>query len=227
MMAETMSETISETQVDPAPDTGFEPTIFVVDDDEAIRDSLNLLIETAGYAVQTFPAAEPFLASYNPEIPGCLLVDVRMPGMSGLDLLRELRRRDSALPVVVITGHGDVSMAVTALKAGAHDFIEKPFNAAALMDSLREALNRQDRERRDRLELRDLLERIELLTPREREVMDLVVAGHPNKVIAIRLNISSRTVEIHRARVMEKMRARNLSELVRMVLRAEGAISGA
>ncbi|HYD31321.1 MAG TPA: response regulator FixJ [Azospirillaceae bacterium] len=199
----------------------LEPTVFVVDDDDALRDSLSLLVETAGYKVETFPAGEPFLDAFDPERPGCLLADVRMPGMSGLDLLRELKRWGATLPVIVITGHGDVAMAVSALKDGALDFIEKPFDASVLMDSIRDALDRQDRDQRSRLEAQEILDRMDTLTPREREVMDLVVAGHSNKVIAGRLDISTRTVEVHRARVMEKMRARNLSELVRMALKVE------
>jgi two-component system response regulator FixJ len=196
------------------------PTIFVVDDDAAVRQSLRVLLEVNGYAVQTFDSAEAFLAQLPDAESGCLLLDVRMPGMSGLDLQRELTRRAVDLPVVVITGHGDVPMAVAALKAGAVDFLEKPFDSDALLASLRDALRRAPPI--PAAVSGELTARMNQLTQREREVMDLVVTGLPNKMIAHRLAIAIRTVEIHRARVMEKTGARNLAELVRIALQLEG-----
>jgi two-component system, LuxR family, response regulator FixJ len=198
-----------------------EGTVFVVDDDEAVRRGLAALLGARGYAVETFPSAEAFLARVPPEPPACLLADVRMPGMSGLDLQAELKRRGSRLPVVVITGHGDVAMAVAALKAGALDFIEKPFDADAIVAAARDGIALSMAAAARGADRAEIARRVAALTPREREVMDLVVAGQPNKVIAFRLEIAVRTVEIHRARVMEKTGARNLSELVRMAIALE------
>jgi two-component system, LuxR family, response regulator FixJ len=200
-------------------------TIFVVDDDAAVRQALKALLAVEGYAVETFDSAESFLAGFPRPGGLCLLLDVRMPGLSGLDLQRELMRRGSRLPIVIVTGHGDVPMAVTALKAGAVDFIEKPFDKDALLAAVGEATRAVAAQRGGdaRRERDEIMAKIEQLTPREREVMDLVVAGHANKVIAHRLSIALRTVEIHRARVMDKTGARNLSELVRMAIRAHGA----
>jgi two-component system response regulator FixJ len=196
-----------------------EPTIYVVDDDEGVRLGLSALLEAQGYAVKTLESGEALLACLPAAPAGCAILDVRMPGMSGLDVQRELQRRNLALPVVVITGHGDIPLAVAALKAGAVDFLEKPFDAPALLAAVEEGLRRSPAAPTpDRLELES---RVEQLTPREREVMDLVVAGHMNKVIAHRLQIAVRTVEIHRARVMRKTGARNLSELVRMAIELE------
>ncbi|MGH7005481.1 MAG: response regulator transcription factor [Alphaproteobacteria bacterium] len=196
-------------------------TIFIVDDDEAVRRGLGALLGAKGYSAETFSSAEAFLAHAHAPGRSCLLVDIRMPGMSGLELQRELRRRGSTLPVIVITGHGDVPMARTALKAGAVDFLEKPFDSDALLAAIEEALNFAVAAGAAALDRAALAERVATLSPREREVMDLVVAGQPNKIIAFRLKIAVRTVEIHRARVMEKTGARNLSELVRMAIRLE------
>jgi two-component system response regulator FixJ len=198
-----------------------EGTVFVVDDDEAVRRGLAALLGARGYAVETFPSAEAFLARVPPEPPACLLADVRMPGMSGLELQAELKRRGARLPVVVITGHGDVAMAVAALKAGALDFIEKPFDADAIVAAARDGIGLSVAAAARGADRAEIARRVAALTPREREVMDLVVAGQPNKVIAFRLEIAVRTVEIHRARVMEKTAARNLSELVRMAIALE------
>jgi FixJ family two-component response regulator len=196
-------------------------TIFVVDDDEAVRRGLAALLGAKGYAVETFPTAEAFLARPAPKPPACLLADVRMPGMSGLELQAELKRRGAQLPMVVITGHGDVAMAVTALKAGAVDFIEKPFDADAIVAAIEDGVRQSVAAEARGAGRAEIAARVAALTPREREVMDLVVAGQPNKVIAFRLKIAIRTVEIHRARVMEKTGARNLSELVRMAIKLE------
>ncbi len=199
-------------------DTTPKPTVFVVDDDQAVRDSLRWLLESVGHGVETFESAHEFLDSYDPNRPGCLVLDVRIPGMSGLELQETLAARAMAIPIIMITGHGDISMAVQAMKDGALDFIEKPFNDQLLLDRVQYALNEDARRRRDRAEKEVLLERVAQLTPRELEVMREVVAGHPNKVVAHTLGISVKTVEIHRARAMEKMQAGSLPELVAMCI---------
>ncbi len=193
-------------------------TVFVVDDDEAVRESLALLVNSVGLEAETFDSAKAFLDAYRPDRCGCLITDIRMPGMSGLELQEKLSSDDIRIPVIVLTGHGDVPAAVRALKGGAVDFVEKPFNPQALLDLIHQAIAKD-------VEIRELAdhesvvaERMALLTPREREVMSLVVAGKANKVIAIELAISERTVELHRARIMKKMQARSLAELMRMVL---------
>ncbi len=195
--------------------------IFIVDDDEAVRRGLGALLAVKGYAVESFESAERFLAAVPALRPACLLVDLRMPGMSGLELQREVKQRKLDLPIVVITGHGEVSAAVTALKAGAVDFLEKPFDSDALLAAVAEAIRMAGAGAAVAEDRAALAARVETLTPREREVMDLVVAGHPNKVVAHRLGIAIRTVEIHRAHVMEKTGARNLSELIRLALRLQ------
>jgi len=195
------------------------PTVFVVDDDEAVRDALRLLIASVGLAVETFATAGELLAAVDAQTRGCLVLDVRMPGMSGLELQERLSAMGAVLPIIFITGHGDVPMAVRAMKAGALDFLLKPFHDQNLLDRIHQALDR-DRDEVRELERRAALrERAATLTPREREVLDAVVAGHANKVIAGRLGLSQRTVEIHRAKVMEKMQASSLADLVRMSLR--------
>ena len=197
-----------------------EPTVFVVDDDEAVRDSLMALLDAVGLKAEAHGSAQDFLAAYDPSRPGCLVLDVRMPGMSGLELQKKLAASQIRIPVVIITGHGDVPMAVEAMKAGAVDFIEKPFRQDALLDGIRRALARCAPARREEVESAEVMARVAQLTPREREVLERLVIGQPNKVIAFGLQISPRTVEIHRARVMAKMEARSLSNLVRMALAA-------
>lgn len=197
------------------------PMVHVVDDEAAIRDSLVMLLESAGHPARAYADARQFLAEVVPDQPGCVVADVRMPGMSGLELQRRLHEDRVDLPVIIITGHGDVAMAVGALKEGASDFIEKPFDEDVLLSAVDSALDKGARAFRERRELAEIQFRAGELTPREREVMDLVVQGQPNKVVATELDISVRTVEIHRSRVMEKMRAKSLSELVRMALRLE------
>ena len=194
------------------------PTLYIADDDQAVRDSLKALLGARGFALETFDSAESFLAAMNRDVTGCAILDIRMPGMSGLELQRELKRRGIALPVIIITGHGDVTLAVTALKAGAVDFLEKPFDSDVLITSIEDALRRGAAALSAAFDRDSVAARRAQLTAREREVMDLVVAGHPNKVVANRLAIAVRTVEIHRAKVMDKMTARNLSELVRMAI---------
>jgi FixJ family two-component response regulator len=197
-----------------------EPTVFIVDDDEAVRDSLMALLDAVGLKVEAFGSAKEFLSAYDAGRTGCLVLDVRMPGMSGLELQRKLAASQFPIPVVIITGHGDVPMAVEAMKAGAVDFIEKPFRQEVLLDSIRRSLETGGQERHGEFAAAEVAARIALLTPRETEVLKRLVIGQPNKVIAFGLGISPRTVEIHRARVMEKMQARSLSHLVRMALAA-------
>jgi two-component system, LuxR family, response regulator FixJ len=199
-----------------------EPTVFVVDDDQAMRTSLQWLIESTGLQVRTFDSADAFLAGYYPGRAGCLLLDVRMPGMSGLELQGYLAREGHRLPVIIITGHGDVTMAVRAMKAGALDFIEKPFHDEDLLRSIRNALELDQRQRVSRATRAEIAARLAELTPREHEVMGMVTEGKSNKEIAAALGVTAKTVEAHRARVMEKMRAESLAELVRMALIAAG-----
>jgi FixJ family two-component response regulator len=198
--------------------TNARATIFVVDDDLAVRDSLKLLLRSVGQAVETYGSAQEFLDAYSEDRPGCLVLDIRMPGMSGLELQQKLNEKHSILPIIFITGHGDVPMAVEAMQAGAVDFIQKPFRDQDLIDRINQALERDSNNRAALGERNDIRKRLETLTPREREVLDLVVHGKANKVIAGDLKLSQRTVEIHRARVMEKMQASSLAHLVRMVL---------
>lgn len=198
-----------------------EPKIHVIDDDGAVRDSLAFLMETAGLDVATYPSAPAFL-SVVPERPrGCVVTDVRMPEMTGLDLLRKLKGQRIAMPVIVMTGHGDVPLAVEAMKAGAADFLEKPFDDEVLLAAVRRALKREEAEYGHVAERTEINERIASLTPREAQVLEGLIAGHANKQIAFDLDISARTVEIYRANVMAKMQARSLSELVRMALLAQ------
>ena len=192
--------------------------MFVVDDDQAMRNSLKWLIESVGVGVESFASADEFLAHYQAGRSGCLVLDVRMPGMSGLELQEHLIKENIHIPVVIITGHGDVPMAVRAMKAGAVDFIEKPFNDEALLDAIRRALAYEEQQRSHYFEHSQIKERLGHLTPREREVMDMVTEGKSNKEIANTLGVSAKTIEAHRARVMEKMQAGSLAELVRMAL---------
>lgn len=192
-------------------------TVFIVDDDEAVRDSLKLLFRSVELPVATFGSAREFLDSYDPAAPGCLILDVRLPGMSGLELQEELAGDGADLPIVFITGHGDVPMAVRAMRRGAVDFLQKPFSDQDLLDRVQQALADQAERRQQVSSQAEILERIEHLTPREREVMDLVVDGLANKVIANRLGMSQRTVEVHRAAVMRKMEADSLAHLVQLV----------
>jgi two-component system response regulator FixJ len=197
--------------------------VFIVDDDEGMRDSLAMLVESAGFAVESFDLALAALDRCREKRPDCIITDIRMPGMDGLEFQEKLVESGIDAPVIIMTGHADVRLAVRAMKAGALDFIEKPFPDDAILQSIGEAIGKAAR-RTARPADPELAERLANLTSREREVLEHLVAGEPNKVIAYRLDISPRTVEIHRARVMEKMQARSLPELVRMaiVLGAEG-----
>ena len=198
-------------------------TIHIVDDDEALRDSLVWLLESNDYRVAQYESAEAFLKAYRPEMAGCLVLDVRMPGMSGLELYERLRERHATLPVVFITGHGDVPMAVSVLKKGAVDFIEKPFSDRDMLKLIDQCLA-TERENRERLRQdAAVARRLDHLTGREMEVLELIIAGRLNKQIADDLGISIKTVEVHRARVMEKMEASSLAELVQSVMTCESA----
>jgi two-component system, LuxR family, response regulator FixJ len=198
------------------------PTVYVVDDDDGMRRALSLLLNTVGYRTVAFANPAEFLAQFDPDTHGCLVLDIRMPGMSGLELQQHLNRTGSMLPVIFITGHGDVPMAVQAMKEGAFEFIQKPFRDQDLLDRINHAIQ-QDAESRNTLARRaDVVRRLESLTPRERQVMDMVVDGAANKVIAIDLDLSERTVEIHRAKVMEKMGARSVAHLVKLHLSLSG-----
>ena len=197
-----------------------ESMVFIVDDDEAVRESLQALVETEGYAVQAFDSARGFLEGFSLPGVGCLIVDVRMPDMGGLELQAELVAREASLPVIVVTGHGDVPLAVQAMKAGAIDFIEKPYNDQQLLDTIARALEMARNRQNQSSVAQEVKERVASLTPREAQVLEHLVAGQANKVIAYELGISPRTIEIHRAHVMEKMQARSLSDLVRMALEA-------
>lgn len=197
--------------------------VFVVDDDAAVRDAIGLLLETEGLACQTFDSAEAFLEAHGPDRRGCLVLDIRMPGMDGLELQRRLREMDAPLPVVFITGHGDIPMAVEAMKQGAVDFIRKPFGEEELLERVREALYAEAGQRADAARLHRSRDLIASLTPREVEVFERVADGQANKVVALELGISERTVEIHRSQVMRKTTCRTLADLVRLKLTVDQA----
>jgi two-component system, LuxR family, response regulator FixJ len=194
------------------------PIVFIVDDDEAVRASLRLLLKSVGLAATALGSAQEFLASHDASQPGCLLLDIRMPGMSGLELQQQLNLRGAIMPVIFITGHGDVPMAVEAMKHGAFDFLQKPFRDQELLERVQRALAKDQENRVALSQHSKIRARLESLTPREREVLELMTRGMPNKVMAADLGISQRTVEIHRARVMEKMAASSLAQAVRMLM---------
>ena len=196
----------------------IEPTVFIVDDDAEVRAALQLLMQSVGLPVEAFASAQDYLDSFDPERPGCLVLDIRMPGMSGLELQERLSEEPLHPPIVIITGHGDVPIAVRAVQAGASDFIEKPFRDQVLLDSVHRAITQDAESRGEASRIADIEKRLARLTPREREVLELVMAGDRNKVIALRLGVSQSTVEAHRAKVMEKMEAKTLSDLMRMTL---------
>ena len=198
-----------------------EATVFVVDDLEANRVLLELLIKSVDLKVKTFASAIAFLDAYDPNQSGCLLLDIRMPNMSGLELQKTLKARDIKIPVIIVTAHSDVPIAIQAMKEGAFDFIEKPFNNQFVLDQVYKALAMSARDKKKTMMRSDISARIETLTPRERDVMERVVVGEVNKAIAHHLGITSRTVEVHRARMMKKMQAPTLAELVRMIVFVE------
>ena len=204
--------------------TDIQQTVYVVEDDEAVRDSLELLLKSDGKPVKTYESATAFLKDYSDKMAGCIVLDIRMPGMDGMELQKKLNEKHSILPIIFVTGHGDVPMAVDAMKEGAVDFIQKPYRKEALLEKIEAAL-KQDLEQRKSLdEKQEIIRRIKSLTPREHEIMDRMIAGQANKVIAIELEISQRTVEIHRSRVMHKMGTHSLAHLVRMVLSVKDLI---
>jgi len=199
------------------------PTVCIVDDDKAVRDSLQWLVESVGLKAKTYESAQRFLEEVGQEDCGCAVVDIRLPGMSGLDLQDRLNERGLEIPTLIITGHADVPVAVRAMKAGAVDFIEKPFSNQMLLDRIRDALEQDDVHRAEAAEVEEVEKRLARLTPREYEVMQLVVQGRLNKQIAGDLGLSHKTIEVHRAHVMEKMEAETLAELVRMAVAVENA----
>jgi len=199
--------------------------VFVVDDDAAMRHSLEDLMRSVGLQVEGFPSAQEFLRRKRPDVPGCLVLDVRLPGLSGLDLQKRMIHSAMEIPIVFITGHGDIPMTVKAMKAGAVEFLTKPFRDQDLLDAVQQALERDRKAREERVEINELRRRVDSLTPRERDVLNLVVAGLLNKQIARQLGTSEATVKIQRHRVMEKMRANSVAELVRIADRLETASS--
>ncbi len=197
--------------------SGGEPLVYLVDDDTAVRDALGLLLRSVGLDCKLFASALEFLEAYDPDRHSCLVADIRMPGLSGLELQQRLNEQRAGIPIVFITGHGDVPMAVTAMKSGATDFVQKPFRDQDLIDRIHKALAQDKEQRGRRIEQQAIRKRLALLTPRETEVMQRVVRGQANKVIAMDLGVSQRTVELHRARVMHKLGMRSVAELVSAV----------
>ena len=200
--------------------TGDNRTIYVVDDDEAMRDALSALLRSAGLSVVTYDSAAGFLDAFDPDLAGCLLLDVRMPGMSGLDLQRHLGDRHGDLPILLISGHADVPMAVEAMKRGAVDFIEKPIQSDVLLDRVRACLEKDAQRRLQQAKCATIQARIDSLTAREREVAELIAEGLPNKTIAAQLGISVKTLDVHRSHILAKLRLRTNAELVRVMLSA-------
>ncbi len=197
-------------------------TVFIVDDDLAIRHAMGLLLESVGHHCEVYGSADEFLATVDPASPGCLVLDIRMPGMSGLELQEKLAACRSTIPIIFISGHGDVPMAVEAMQKGAIDFIQKPFRDQELLDRISDAMQTDSERRSSRKSVDDIVDKVGRLTKREQEVFDLVASGKPNKIVAYELGVSQRTVEIHRARVMEKLEAGSLADLVRAHLTVTG-----
>lgn len=202
-------------------------TVYIVDDDDAVRDSLAILLGISGFNIAQFDSGNAFLDAVETTQNGCLVLDVRMPGLSGLDVQEKLTERGIAMPVIIMTGHGDLAMAVKAMKAGALDFIEKPFDADEITESVRAALVKSAENWQTTNQADEIRQRLTRLTDRERQVLDEMVVGNLSKIIAYNLDISPRTVEIHRARVMEKMQARNVVHLVRLAIAAGAVGDGA
>ncbi|MBN2211672.1 MAG: response regulator transcription factor [Sedimentisphaerales bacterium] len=199
----------------------MESMVYILDDDEAVRRAISSLLKTVGLASQSFASPQEFFEAYRDEGPACLILDIRMPEMSGMDVQARLRDAGNHIPIIFITGHGDISLSVKAMKAGAADFLEKPFRDEDLLNAVRKALG-QDHQRREKLaENNEIIERFNSLTQRERQIMQMVVNGYPNKNIAAKLDISEKTVEFHRAHVMQKMKVESLADLVSLAVRAE------
>jgi RNA polymerase sigma factor (sigma-70 family) len=199
----------------------FHSLVYIVDDESAVRDSLTLLLESTGQAVRSFESAEDFLNNYCPDYPGCLILDVRMPEMSGLELQQELSKRQIAIPIIFISGHAEIPDSATAFRAGAIDFLEKPFDNAVLIERIGEAINKDVTQRKQQIEKREIQRRIDRLTAREKEVLNLIIDSHSNKEVAKILDVSHRTIDVHRARIMEKMEAENIAELMMMVMQSD------
>lgn len=202
-----------------------QPYVHLVEDDDAVRESLQMLLESVGHSVKTFSNAEFFLAQYHVDMRGCLVLDIRMPGINGMELQRKLNELHATLPIIFVTGHGDIPMAVEALQRGAIDFIQKPYREQELLDKINEAMAADEENRSNLSQYKRITHQIATLTPREKDVLRLLVMGKPNKVIASILEISQRTVEIHRAKVMEKLRAKSIAHLVRMFMIAEQEVT--
>ncbi len=198
-----------------------EPTVHVVDDDADLRKSLKWLLRKAGFSVESYSSPAQFLKEYDPDLPGCVLLDLRMPGMSGIELQQSMAEHGWGTPIIFITAYADVPTAVRATQAGAVDFIEKPFRRQLLLDRIHEAIERDAKARRQQSQRADLEARMALLTPRQREILEMVVAGRATKQIAFQLGISPRTVEVHRSHIMERMLADSVADLVRFVMQAE------
>jgi RNA polymerase sigma factor (sigma-70 family) len=197
------------------------PVVFVVDDDASVRSSLKFLLSTVGLQAETFDSADSFLHKNRPEVPSCLVLDVRLPGLSGLDFQRELAARNICIPIVFLTGHGDIPMSVRAIKAGAVEFLTKPFRDQDLLDAVRVAIDRDRARREQETEMADLRRRFDSLTSREQEVVSMVVAGMLNKQIAAELGTAESTVKVQRSRAMEKMQAESLADLIKMIQKVQ------
>jgi len=201
------------------------PMVYIVEDDEAVRDSIELMMESVGQQAKAYPDAQSFLDDFSKSMSGCIVTDVRMPGMNGMDLHRQLNSLGCNMPVIFVTGHGDIQMAVDAMQNGAFDFVTKPYREQELLDKINIALDQDAAKRAFLVERQEVQSRLSTLTARETEVMEMMVEGNANKVIGIDLGISERTVEIHRGRVMKKMKTHSLAELVKMVLVAKGKLT--
>jgi FixJ family two-component response regulator len=199
-----------------------EPTVFIVDDDQGVRDYLQWLVESVGLGARSFPSAHEFLDAYDPATPGCLVLDVRLPGLSGFDVQAELSKRNITLPIIMMTGYAEVPMAVRALKAGAHDFIQKPLDGQMLLDRIQQAIEADRKARQAHAGRTEVVSHLTELTPRQREVLNGVLEGKPSKIIAAELGLSAKTVDVHRARIMEKLGAQSLPDLFRLVVLARG-----
>jgi FixJ family two-component response regulator len=195
-------------------------TVFLVDDDAQMREAIHMLLQSVGLPIKTYGTAQEFLNQFDPEAVGCLVLDIRLPGMSGLELQQRLRELNADLPVILLSGHADVPMAVRGIKAGAIDFLEKPFNDQVLLDRIQQGVEEHLQRRKRREAQREVTTRMETLTPREREVMELLVSGMSNKSIAAQLHISRKTLDIHRGKVLQKMEAETVADLVRLVLQS-------